>query len=89
MSERLSTAPALYPFTPAERARLAAYRAAVAAGFFTDWRCEPRGSHPFTAPEVTRLAAYKAAVRAGVYSDWGEEGGEAQFRPAFFDGEPA
>ena len=50
MSERLSTAPALYPFTPAERARLAAYRAAVAAGFFTDWRCEPRGSHPFTAP---------------------------------------
>lgn len=36
MSERQISTTSPYPFTPAECARLAAYRAAVAAGVYSD-----------------------------------------------------
>jgi hypothetical protein len=59
----------LYPFTPAELARLAAYRAAVQAGLYTDARCDPGPWQLFTPAELVRLAAYRAAVAVGFYTD--------------------
>ena len=71
-------------FTADELARLTAYRAAVAAGFFTD-ACtnEPapgtalattvdastRPARLFSPSEWARLGSYRAAVEAGFYTD--------------------
>jgi hypothetical protein len=74
--------PSSYPFAVEELRRLAAYKAAVEAGFYTD-SCggtamrevgQPpsleRGDEACcTQPEPARLAAYRAAVRAGFYTD--------------------
>ncbi len=56
-------------FTPAELARLATYRAAVAAGFYTDTLSEPYPAYRFSAEELARLMVYKAAIAAGFYTD--------------------
>jgi len=69
-------------FTTPELERLAAYRAAVAAGFYTDWDgstvttdidvlagLAANGAYPFTAEERQRLERCRAAVADGVYSD--------------------
>jgi hypothetical protein len=68
-------------FTNAELVRLSAYKAAVAAGFYTDWdgSAETTDAHalaglstvsdeaefPFTAEERARLEALRARVAAG------------------------
>ena len=72
-------------FTTPELERLAAYRAAVAAGFYTDWDGSAavtdtellawlRGpgdaqAYPFTAQERLRLERTREAVASGLYSD--------------------
>ena len=68
-------------FTPRELARLAAYRAAVAAGFYTDWDGSAvstdteelawlgGGDYPFTAEEHQRLDRLRADVEAGHFAD--------------------
>ena len=68
-----------YPFSPAELARLARYRAAVQAGFYTDAvpsvatapPTEPPNllPTPFTRAELARLVAYRHAVAAGLYPE--------------------
>jgi hypothetical protein len=68
-----------YPFTSAELARLARYRAAVQAGFHTDAASSlPTGpanepaslsTAPFTRSELARLVAYRHAVAAGLYPE--------------------
>jgi hypothetical protein len=59
----------LSAFTPAEQTRLAIYKAAVAAGFYTDTLLERTPACPFTAEELARLMVYKAAIVAGFYTD--------------------
>ena len=68
-------------FTTAELARLAAYRAAVAAGFYTDWDGSAASTdthalawlsgteYPFTADERQRLDRLRLDVCAGQYAD--------------------
>jgi hypothetical protein len=68
-------------FTTAELARLAAYRAAVAAGFYTDWDGSAtstdsetlawlRGAdYLFTADERQRLERLRTDLEAGQYAD--------------------
>jgi hypothetical protein len=72
-------------FTAEELRRLAAYRAAVAADFYTDWDgsasstdsamlawlLQPRVTvgYPFTPAELARLEHYRAAVAAGYYTE--------------------
>jgi hypothetical protein len=71
-------------FTTQELQRLAAYRAAVAAGFYTDWDgsagstdtevlawlgAAESAAYPFTAEERQRLERCRAAVASGAYSD--------------------
>jgi hypothetical protein len=72
-----------HPFSQAELVRLAAYEAALQAGFFTD-ACPENAAiiltacAPLTNPaaavlserQMARLAVYRAAVQAGVYSDY-------------------
>ena len=69
-----------YPFTSAELARLARYRAAVQAGFYTDAissiatapanELSNLSLVPFTPSELSRLVAYRRAVAAGLYSEF-------------------
>lgn len=61
---RLST----YPFNEAQIARLKVYKAAVAAGFFSD-TCPVVPS-----VNIERLSAYRAAILAGLYSEFPAEG---------------
>jgi hypothetical protein len=81
-----SPSTAVYPFSPAELARLGSYRAAVHAGFYTD--AAPLAAHrapaivpssalapPFTRAELARLQVYRGAVAVGVYAEFGEGGG--------------
>ena len=56
-------------FTTAERRRLGIYKAAVAAGFFTDSAPVRPDAFHFTADELQRLEIYRAAVAAGFYTD--------------------
>jgi hypothetical protein len=68
-------------FTTAELARLAAYRAAVAAGFYTDWDGSAAttdtqalawlsgASYPFTTDERQRLDRLRISVSEGGYTD--------------------
>ena len=66
------------PFPQAELARLTVYKAAVAAGFFTDAYPETPAVSPMpTMPatglsrqDVARLVALKAAMRAGYHSEF-------------------
>jgi hypothetical protein len=68
-----------YPFTSAELARLARYRAAVQAGFYTDAAssvptapADELSALPlalFTRSELSRLVAYRRAVAAGLCSE--------------------
>jgi hypothetical protein len=70
---------AAYPFNSTELARLAWYRAAVQAGFYTDAvssgsippASQPLGlaTAPFTRSELSRLVAYRRALAAGLYSE--------------------
>jgi len=77
--------PSTSTFTTQELARLATYRAAVVAGFYTDWDGSaattdtrllarllqtPRGSaYPFTAHERQRLVQLRKQVSAGAYAE--------------------
>ena len=68
-------------FTTAELARLAAYRAAVAAGFYTDWDGSAASTdvetlawltgteYLFTADERQRLDRLRMELQAGQYAD--------------------
>lgn len=68
-------------FTTAELARLAAYRAAVAAGFYTDWDGSAASTdmetlawlteteYLFTAEERQRLDRLRMELQAGQYAD--------------------
>jgi hypothetical protein len=68
-------------FTAPELARLAAYRAAVAAGFYTDWDGSAAttdteelawlsgANHPFTADERQRLDRLRLNLSEGRYAD--------------------
>ena len=68
-------------FTTAELARLAAYRAAVAAGFYTDWDGSAASTdtqvlawlsgteYPFTADERQRLDRLRMDLQEGRYAD--------------------
>ena len=47
--------PEAYPFTAEERARLAAYKAAVEAGFYSDATADPRDQLRITRGEASRL----------------------------------
>jgi len=65
---------ATYSFCPAELARLAAYKAAIAAGFFSE-TCAETPTINVVAPGLSnadfkRLVAYKHAVQAGLYSEF-------------------
>jgi hypothetical protein len=61
---------------PDDRDRcLATYRAAVAAGFYTDALPE-RAAPLFTPGERVRLAHYCATVQAGLYTDQSTGGGD-------------
>jgi hypothetical protein len=60
----------LQPLTETELARLAVYKAAVAAGFYTDAVVERPAVAGFSSQEVARLMVYKAAVANGFYTDW-------------------
>jgi hypothetical protein len=68
-------------FTAPELARLAAYRAAVAAGFYTDWDGSSAttdtdelawltgSEYPFTSDERQRLDRLRANVNEGRYAE--------------------
>jgi hypothetical protein len=68
-------------FTTQELARLAVYRAAVAAGFYTDWDGSAAATdteelawlggseYPFTADERERLDRLRTDLREGRYAD--------------------
>ena|SRR5579859_3917131 len=71
-------------FTTQELERLAAYRAAVVAGFYTDWDGSAESTdtevlawladgdgptYPFTAEERERLERCRTAFAAGAYGD--------------------
>ena len=72
-------------FTTQELARLAAYRAAVVAGFYTDWdgsaattdarllarllRSQSSGAYPFSAHEREQLRQLRKRVAAGAYAE--------------------
>jgi hypothetical protein len=56
-------------FTAVEQDRLAVYKVAVAAGFYTETGSDHSDSYRFTADELTRLVVYKAAIAAGFYTD--------------------
>ena len=78
-NQLLQAAPTSYPFTDGELARLAAYRAAVKAGFYTDTPSEPP---TFTPRELGRVATYRAAIKAGFYTDFLDEGDDSEARTA-------
>jgi hypothetical protein len=64
----------MQPFNRREMTRLAAFKAAVAAGFYTDDVPEeqtPTAStrFAFTSAELARLTAYRDAVRSGLFHD--------------------
>jgi hypothetical protein len=77
--------PSTSTFTTQELARLATYRAAVVAGFFTDWdgsaattdtrlltrllRTPSGGAYPFTARERQHLLELRKGVAAGKYAE--------------------
>ena len=64
----------LQPFNRAEQSRVAIYKAAVGAGFYTDTLPDPSPAYAFTREEPARLVVYKAPVAAGFYTDQiGEE----------------
>ena len=79
-------------FTAQELERLAVYRAAVAAGFYTDWDgstaetdvqalawlTAPSSGYPFTPAELERLEHYRAAVAAGYYGEDQPSGGTSE-----------
>jgi hypothetical protein len=56
--------------TETDLARLVVYKAAVAAGFYTDAVVEPAARCVFSGQELARLMVYKAAVANGFYTDW-------------------
>jgi hypothetical protein len=61
-------------FTRAEQSRLASYKAAVGAGFYSDTLPDPSLAYPFKREERARLVVYKAPIAAGFYTDQiGEE----------------
>jgi hypothetical protein len=78
MNDSTTAQPSAFQFTDDELARLSAYRAAIRAGFFSDYgvtgprsvsQPEPDRSaaptcHPFTEAELWRLTAYRTAVWA-------------------------
>ena len=64
----------LTSLTPAERARLAIYKTAVAAGIYSDAPPEQSHAYRFTAAELARLMVYRAAVAARFYTDQLDEG---------------
>ena len=59
----------LRSFTPPEQSRLAIYKAAVAAGFYTDSLQQPSLAYAFTFEQLARLVVYKAAIAVGFYTD--------------------
>ena len=73
--------PASYPFARHEIARLLVYKAAIAAGLYSDASMDSsNGACPFTAAELARLAIYRAAIRAGFYTDSFTQPGEAALK---------
>jgi hypothetical protein len=56
-------------FTPAECARLSVFKAAVAAGLYSDALSEESVGYHFSATELERLVIYRLAVNAGFYTD--------------------
>ena len=70
--------PAGYPFARHEIARLLVYKAAIAAGLYSDAHVDSsNGACPFAAPELARLASYRAAIQTGFYTDFFEQGGRS------------
>jgi hypothetical protein len=55
-------------FTEEQLTRLAVYKAAIDAGFYSDNPLQETGAS-FTPQQIARLAVYRAAVRAGFYND--------------------
>ena len=62
-----------------EMTRLSVYKAAIAAGLYTDACLEPRSSNrTFTAVELGRLAIYRAAIKARFYADSIQQGSDTE-----------
>jgi hypothetical protein len=55
--------------TPAEHARLSVFKAAVAAGLYTDALSAESETYHFSATELERLVVYRLAVAAGFFTD--------------------
>jgi hypothetical protein len=55
--------------TPAEHARLSVFKAAVAAGLYTDALSAESEAYHFSAAELDRLMIYRLAVAAGFFTD--------------------
>jgi hypothetical protein len=56
-------------FSQAEYARLSVFKAAVAAGLYTDAVSPEAARYRFSAVELERLLIYRMAVAAGFYTD--------------------
>jgi hypothetical protein len=63
--------------TPAEHARLSVFKAAVAAGLYTDALSAESEPYHFSAAELDRLMIYRLAVAAGFFTDELEAGARA------------
>jgi hypothetical protein len=64
--------------TPAEHTRLSVFKAAVAAGLYTDALSAESETYHFSAAELDRLMIYRLAVAAGFFTDTLAAGGRAR-----------
>jgi hypothetical protein len=55
--------------TPAEHARLSVFKAAAAAGLYTDALSAEFATYHFSVAELDRLMIYRLAVVAGLFTD--------------------
>ena len=94
--------PSASTFTTQEIARLATYRAAVVAGFYTDWdgsaattdtrllarllRTPKGGAYPFTAHEHQQLVHLREEVASGAYAEDQPPSSKPEAKPATDDG---
>jgi len=69
MSSGTPTQSDLYSCTPDQLTRLATYRAAVNAGFYTDEIRTPPMDARFARTGIVRPVSYRAAVQAGRITD--------------------
>jgi hypothetical protein len=56
-------------FTAAEQSRLSAFKAAVAAGSYSESICEEKITYLFTRHDLERVVSYHSAVHAGFFTD--------------------